>query len=972
MLKTYANNGKTWMKAAIMTVLVLSLVMSFCFASAADGAQTTIKYAEGSYGEYLEKVLGNAAPGEGEIVLNGSDYIPVEGGGHKILNDYEGMPGASLLTATDGDASWKFTVPADGWYNLEFVYYPYEGTGSSIIRSINIDGKAPYSNAANVTFHRLWDDEKAVGEALDDAGNEVRSPQVEVPEWITTFARDESGQYFEPLKFYLTAGEHTLTLDAVKEPMLINKMTFKVAEEASSYADVLAAWKSQGLKEIDGEVIKIQGENSYRKSHMSIYPVNDRASGITENFDGSGYNYNKQTLNSIGGDKWQQVGQWIEWIVDVPAGGEGLYALTLRAKQNVVDGNQAARAVYVNGELPYAEAAAITFNHSTSYELNTFADAEGNPYLFHLKEGENVIRLENVIGDFSEIVTIGRSAVTSLNECYLQILMITGTSPDFDRDYRFNRMIPEVLDELEYQAGVLNTLADMIYEQIGENNSNQSSLRQIAQRLQKMHDRYDKIAEMYSSFKSDLGTLANMVNDMAKQPLQVDYLLLGDADAETMPKKAEAGFFKGMWHEIRLFISSFTTDYTNIGATSKSEDAITVWYAGGIEQCKIIKQMATDDFSTNYNIPVNLQYIQMTALLPATLAGRSPDVALGQAAADPINYAMRDAAYDLSKFDDFEEVVKAFPESATMQFTYEGGVYALPETITFPVMFYRTDIVSKNGWTLPKTWEDVYALLPEMQKSNMNFGYPKTTTLDVTPFVHFLYQYGGEVYKNNAMETDIDSPEGINAFIEWTDLYTTYQFEKTLDFNNRMRRGEMPVGINDYITGYNTLMLSAPEIKGLWSFATIPGHVQADGTINYTAAATVTGCILLSQSDNKEGAWEFMKWWTGTEAQTRYSTEVESVLGAGARNHTANLEAIKQLPWTNDELNVILDQLEHTKGYPQVPGGYYSARHIYNAYVDVVLSAKDQRESLLDRAAEINTELYNKRKEYGLSLPERD
>lgn len=971
MLKTSARTGKALVKIAIVTALMLSILLSCCFASAAAGEQIDIKYAEGSYGKYLEDVLANAAPGEGEIVINGSDYIPAEGDGHKILNDYDGMPGASLLTATDGVATWKFTVPADGWYNLEFVYYPYVGTGSSIIRSINIDGKVPYSNAANVTFHRIWDDAKEVGTALDDAGNEVRSQQVELPEWITTYARDESGQYFAPLKFFLTAGEHTLSLDAVKEPMLINKMTFKIGDETPSYADVLAAWKNQGLKEVEDSIIKVQAENSYRKSHMSIYPVNDRASGITENYDGSGYNYNKQTLNSMGGDKWQQVGQWIEWIVDVPAGGEGLYALTLRAKQNVVDGNQVARAVYVNGELPYAEAAAVTFNYSASYEMRTFADGEGNPYLFHLKEGKNVIRMENVIGNFSECVAIGRSAVTSLNECYLRILMITGTQPDLDRDYQFDRLMPDVLEELEYQAGVLEALADKIHGVIGENNSNQASLRQIAQRLRRMNERYDKIAEYYTSFKSDLGTLANMVNDMSKQPLQLDYFV-AHAPAADLGMKAEAGFFQGLWHEIRLFISSFTTDYTNIGATSKAEDSITVWYAGGIEQCKIIKQMATDDFSAAYNIPVNLQYIQMTALLPATLAGRAPDVALGQAAAEPINYAMRDAVYDLTEFDDFDEIVKAFPESATMQFTYEGGVYALPETITFPVMFYRTDIVEKNGWKLPKTWEDVYALLPEMQKSNMNFGYPMSTTLDATPFVHFLYQYGGEVYKNNSMESDIDSVAGINAFIEWTDLYTTYQFDKVLDFNNRMRRGEMPVGINDYINGYNTLTLSAPEIKGLWSFTTIPGHAREDGSINYTAAATVTGCVLLSQSDNKDNAWTFMKWWTGTESQTRYSQEVESVLGAGARNHTANLEAIKQLPWTNDELNVILDQLENTKGYPQVPGGYYSARHIYNGYVDVVLSMKDQRESLLDRVAEINTELYNKRKEYGLSLPERD
>lgn len=967
-------------KRALTAVTVLVLLCAFCFAAAAAevdlGAQDLIKYTEGSYGEYQQQVLANAAPGEGEIVINAVDYIPEEGDGHKVMTDYEGMAGEVLLTATDGDCSWSFEVPADGWYNLETVYYPYEGTGSAIVRKIYIDGKLPYDVAANVTFHRLWKDSKPVGVSLDDAGNEVRSGQVEVPEWTTVYCRDESGQNFAPLQFYLTAGTHTLTLDAVKEPLMLKSLTFKVAPDHASYADVLAGWQSEGLKEISGASIKVQAEQTYRKSHMSIYPVNDRASAGTENYDGSPYKYDKQTLNSIGGDKWQQIGQWIEWVVDVPAGGEGLYALTLRAKQNVVDGNQVSRAVYVNGELPFAEAAALTFKYSSSYKMFTFSDDEGTPYLFHLKEGKNVIRMENVIGHMEEIVKIGKSSVTILNECYLQILMITGTEPDTDRDYRFDDLIPEVLDELERQAGVLNALADMLHAEIGENNSDIASMRQIAQRLQKMHDRYDRIAEYYSAFKGDLGSFANTINNLSKQPLQLDYLVFGATDAD-IPEKGEPNFFAGLWHEIRLFISSFTTDYTNIGSTSEESNAITVWYAGGIEQCKIIKQMAIDDFSAKTDIPVNLQYIQMTALLPATLAGRAPDVALGQAAAEPINYAMRDAVYDLTLFDDFEDIIGAFPECATMQFSYTNeagrkGVYALPETITFPVMFYRTDLVERNDWNLPKTWEDVYALLPDMQKSNMNFGYVIATTLDATPYVHFLYQHGGEVYKNDDMESGLDSPEAINAFIEWTDLYTTYQFDKQLDFSNRMRRGEMPLGINDYINGYNTLTLSAPEIRGLWAFAPVPGHANADGTINNTVAATVTGCVLLNQSDNKEAAWEFMKWWTSTESQVRYSQEVESVLGAGARNHTANVEAIKQLPWTNDELEVILEQLENTKGYPQVPGGYYSARYIYNAWVDAAVNGEDQRESLLDRVIEINNELYAKRKEYGLSLPVRD
>ncbi len=59
----------------------------------------------------------------------------------------------------------------------------------------------------------------------------------------------------------------------------------------------------------------------------------------------------------------------------------------------------------------------------------------------------------------------------------------------------------------------------------------------------------------------------------------------------------------------------------------------------------------------------------------------------------PVNYAMRGAAYDLTQFPDFEEVAKRFRESALTPYRYDGGVYALPEQQSFPMLFYRKDIL---------------------------------------------------------------------------------------------------------------------------------------------------------------------------------------------------------------------------------------------------------------------------------------
>jgi YidC/Oxa1 family membrane protein insertase len=49
----------------------------------------------------------------------------------------------------------------------------------------------------------------------------------------------------------------------------------------------------------------------------------------------------------------------------------------------------------------------------------------------------------------------------------------------------------------------------------------------------------------------------------------------------------------------------------------------------------------------------------------------------------------------LNKFSDFKEVTKSFAESATLPYTYKNGVYALPDTQSFYVMFYRKDVLQK-------------------------------------------------------------------------------------------------------------------------------------------------------------------------------------------------------------------------------------------------------------------------------------
>ena len=81
-----------------------------------------------------------------------------------------------------------------------------------------------------------------------------------------------------------------------------------------------------------------------------------------------------------------------------------------------------------------------------------------------------------------------------------------------------------------------------------------------------------------------------------------------------------------------------------------------------------------------------------------------------------------------------------------------------------------------------------------------------------------------------------------------------------------------------------------------------------------------------------EDAWTFLKWYTDVETQLAYGRELESAVGVSARWNTANMEAFRNLPWTQEELEVIEYMWGWVKETPVVLGGYMTGRNVYNAW----------------------------------------
>ncbi|GIP15855.1 ABC transporter substrate-binding protein [Paenibacillus montaniterrae] len=952
----------------IVLCAVLFIINARTDRNGIDAAATTpyegkLRHSEDSYAAYIAQ-YENAASPQQEIVIEAAQYNALTGNDFEILEQFAGMDGQALYTGETGKVEWSFHVPQSGLYQIELLYYPIEGKSSAIERIIAIDGKVPFEEAQFVQFDRIWNNELDEIK-VDNQGNELRPRQVEYPQWMSKMVQDSNGYITEPFQFYLTEGEHTLSFEASREPMIIKEIRLKQKSSIPTYAELAAQYEQTGAKATSGHELRIEGEAAVRKSSPTLYPVSERTSAAV-----APYSASLIKINTIGGFNWRLPGQWIEWEIDVPE--DGLYELSFVAQQNWVRGIYSTRKLYIDGVVPFQEMNAVGFKYKSGYRLETLGQ-DDQPYLYYLTAGKHTLRLENTLGPFAELIAEVENSLYELNSLYRNILMITGTKPDEYRDYQLTEKIPNLLERMTAERYRLTDVAAHLKQLAGGSSDQEALLKSMTVLLDEMIAKPDNIHRKLTDYKTNTGGLGTWVQQAREHPLEIDAIILSSPgqklDIEGL------GIGSKLKHELLTFVNSFFIDYNSIGNVTeqKNQRTITVWIGSGRDQANTMKAMIDETFTSQTGINVNLKLVQMHTLLPATLAGQGPDVAMQIDNDIPVNFAMRNAAADLTQFADYGEVEQRFRDSAVVPYRYTDGVYALPEQQTFNMLFYRKDVLDELELEVPKTWDDVSAMLAVLSKNHMQFGLPPVQQAaiqgqNIPPnslYAALLFQNGGQFYRNDGKESDLDSRVAIETFKQWTEYYTDYKLEREYDFANRFRTGEMPIGIADY-TIYNQLTVFAPEIRGLWGFAPIPGTVQEDGTINNQVPSGGSAVMMLESAEDKEAAWQFMKWWTSDETQAKFGREMEGLMGAAARYPTANINALDSLPWPVADYEQLKQQFDQVVGIPEVPGGYFTGRHLFNAFYKTVIGEVEARQALMDYVEYIQDEIENKRQEFGL------
>lgn len=919
-----------------------------------------------SYTNYVKKYADAARPDQTVEVL-GKDYDPASVTDAQItVTTVDGENDVMQWANQEGSVSWTVNIPETGVYNIKMIYEALESNTNDVEFSLLIDGESPYATASRITLSKRWINESEIKQ--DSRQNDIRPGQISTPCWQETPLEDIDGLFNEPLEFYMEAGEHTITFESEKAEFAVKSFTFYQYEAPAAYT----APSDSDLTQAQGQKITLEGETAAYKSSRTLYPTADKSSYLTSSANGS--SPTKTRYNTIGSGSWTQSTQTVTWEFNVDKA--GYYKIGIRGRQDQMRGMYSNRRLYVNGEVPCLEANQIKFYYDTDWSITTPKSENGDDLYFYLQAGTNTISLEAVPGEIGEIMGDLDELVYNINSYYRQIRQISGPDPDEYNNYMIDTAIPSIVPDFKEYAKTLRDKKAEIEKLSGSGGTEAETLEKMAIVLDKCIKKPDLIPEMMSQIKDNITSVSSFVNQYREQPLEVDMIEVATSDQDFT--SCDKSFFGSLGFGFKGFIGSFFEDYNAL--SDEDESAMECWVMLGRDNAEALQQLISSEYNPTAKTKINLKLVQ-GGIVEATFAGKGPDLALFMGGDFPIQLAARGVLTDLTTFSDFDEVKSRFADDATVLYQYNGGTYGLPCDQTFPMLFYRSDILSEYGIdpaTDLNTWDGLLNCLPTLQRNYLEVGLilPVMTSTGGTTqvsaitepgntFAMLLLQQGLNYYNEEQTKTTFDTQEAVNAFDTWTKFYTTYSFQQTYDAFTRFRTGDMPVVIQNY-TFYNQLSVAAPEIKGCWGFQPVPGTVQEDGTINHAANSNGSGAIIFTKAADQEGAWDFIKWFTSTDAQVKYGNNIESILGTMGRYATANEEALQQLSWTTSEVNLLLDQLNSQVEIPIIPASYGVTRNVMNAFRAVVNDYDNARDTLFWYNKDINDEITRKLEDLGL------
>ena len=672
------------------------------------------------------------------------------------------------------------------------------------------------------------------------------------------------------------------------------------------------------------------------------------------------------------GDSFGTAGQTITWQFEV--GTEGYYYLAMNYRQSDKNDFPVFVDWRIDGEIPNTAFESYPVEYTAKYATKSLTDAGGEKLSVWLTKGTHMLSATISAENLCYILEKVDEIMNGVNDLSLEVTKVAGTNKDKYRDMKLTRYIPDVQERLYGWVDELYELAEIATQYVDAKDAEDVAafayLIIAAKQLKTLGDDPNeliyRVDELSTSVNSINTQIANFVDLINKNNLSIDRIYLYQEGAK-LPKKLN--IFQSALLSVQRFTHSFFG--TSYSASNTDASHLQVWVNRPRQYVEIMQKMIDEQFTPQTGIQVDLSIMtDPQKLVLANASGDTPDIATGINYSIPFELGIRGALVDLTKFDNYKEVFGRYSEGILVSSVIDDGLYSLPETMNFYVMFYRTDILEKLGLEAPETMDDLIAMLPDLQMRGLNVYYPTASMLVMRNFhgtTPLLFQYGGSLYGETAQEIEVNSESSVKGLTALTELFTLYDLPVDIpNFYQHFRNGDLPIGIADF-NSYNLILNAAPEIANSWSIALIPGIVDDEtGEINRYMSGGAESTVMFASDDQREQqAWQFMDWWSGTQVQAEFGQMLQIMYGDEYIWPTANLEAFAELPFPTAHKDIIMEQAENILEAPRLLGSYMMERELSNSFNDIVVNGETLRARIDETVKTVERETERKLEEFG-------
>lgn len=865
--------------------------------------------------------------------------------------------GRTILLAPKDELSANVNVTAAGEYYISLTYSVKDSDSSDIELELMLDGKTVRGRVP-----ALWQDATKDYE-VDRNGDQVIPSQEAYGGEVTDIVTDDLSVNVSDLVLELDEGLHSLKLKSVNRNVEISELRIFTKKDVIGYSEYIKQFSN--AKAV-GEIVPIEGEAYSLKSESQIRGRSTKNPILTP------YKSGKKSVCVLDGSTWSAPSQKVMWQFSVPK--DGLYELAMHYSQYIDTNQDAFRTVEIDGSVPFKEleSVAIRATQSGEYENYTLSDKNGNPYRIYLTAGQHTVSMQVTMGEFEAIYNRLFDLMNEINAIGLNFQKLSAGSTDSNRTWDVEALLPGVLDELSAIADRIDAVYADLEKITGEKPTYADSLVYAADSLRKLIEKprvlpnkTDLLNVGDNSVSKYLGTV---LSKLVSGSISVDTLYF--CSGKSAPEKKVSVFTylkEGIFEFLKTFAGNYVNTY-NADITQKNA-SLSVWVNRSIQYTDILQQLLDKGYNKQNNDSIKLSIMPSEQkLILANASGTNPDVVLGVGSATPFDFAIRKAAKNLSEYEDFSEFYKTnFNAASVTSFSYDNGVYAIPETMDFNILYYRKDILKNIGLDVPDTWDDVRYMMATLLGYGMNFYIPLSASSGYKSFAvtsPFFFQHSAVIYSEDGSKVSFNSREGMDALNEMIDLYKVYSMQQAVpSFYNSFRYAELPIGIGNSQL-YLQLTSAAPELSGLWDIAPAPG-TEVDGEVVRYQPANVTACMIFKNTKHSDEAWEFLKWWMSAEVQSEYSYTMRCTYGSEYFWCSANLNAFDSLPLSEEHKQVILEQWRWQKEMPRHPANYMVERSVSNIWNNVVVNGSMLSDEVDNAVINSNREILRKLEEFG-------